>query len=190
MIALVGIILLNEYLLCYHGTIKRDGEYINENGIQLGEGRFNTDFGQGFYITNHLKQAESWAKVRHKQFQKRLSEKDNQPVVVCFLLDIKQLSKLSGMQFKEANLAWSDFIIECRSAGEQNQLAHSFDYVFGALADGKIMALLKRFTDGMIDNKEFLTGIFPYTSQSSQLSLHTEKAIKCLNILEVREIEL
>lgn len=188
--ALVGIMLLKEYLLCYHGTIKRDGEYIEENGIQLKEGRFNTDFGKGFYVTNNLKQAESWAKVRHKQFQKRLTDKESKPVVICFLLDVKKLSKLEGKQFEKASLAWSDFIIECRHAGEQNQLAHPFDYVVGALADGKIIALLRRFTDGMINNKEFLEGISPYTSQSSQLSMHTEKAIECLNILEVKEIEL
>ena len=186
----VGILLLKDYLLCYHGTVKRDGKYIEENGVNLEEGRFNTDFGKGFYVTNNLKQAESWAKVRHKQFLKRLSTTDNRPVVVCFLLDIKKLLKLSGKQFEEVNLEWSDFIIECRYAGEKNYLAHEFDYVVGALADGKVIALLNRYIDGIVSNKEFFKGIYPYTNQSTQLSLHTIKAIECLNILEVKELEL
>lgn len=50
--------LLKDYLFCFHGTIKRHGEYIKNNGIDLDKSRFATDFGKGFYVTNNQKQAE------------------------------------------------------------------------------------------------------------------------------------
>lgn len=99
------------------------------------------------------------------------------------------MSKLSGKQFEEVDLKWSNFIIDCRHFGEQNQLAHKFDYVEGALADGKVIALLKRYLNGRISNIDFFKGIYPYTNQSTQLSLHTINALECLNILEVKELE-
>ncbi|MEK4949271.1 DUF3990 domain-containing protein [Bacillus sp. FSL W8-1127] len=58
--------MLKDYLFCFHGTIKRYGEYIENNGIDLDKSRFATDFGKGFYVTNNQKQAEKWAKIKHQ----------------------------------------------------------------------------------------------------------------------------
>ena len=51
--------MLKDYIFCYHGTIKRDGEYIKVKGIDLEKSRFVTDFAKGFYVTNNVNQAEN-----------------------------------------------------------------------------------------------------------------------------------
>lgn len=76
--------ILDDYTICYHGTIKRDGEYIREQGIDLNKSRYATDFGKGFYVTNNLKQAEQWARIKHLDYKNTLSAEDSKPVVMYF----------------------------------------------------------------------------------------------------------
>lgn len=181
--------LLKDYLVCFHGTIKRHGEYIKNNGIDLDKSRFATDFGKGFYVTNNQKQAEKWAKIKHQDNNNIFSDEENKPVVVYFTININELSSLKGCYFNEVNLDWSNFILECRKEGMNNRIYHHHDYVLGPLADGKMMALLRRAIDGRINNEEFLEGIMPISSSSTQLSFHSERALKCIKCLGVKEIE-
>ncbi|WP_161946578.1 DUF3990 domain-containing protein [Ureibacillus xyleni] len=181
--------MLNDYLFCYHGTIKRYGEYIESNGINLDKSRFATDFGKGFYVTNNKYQAEKWAKIKYQDNIDKFSSEDIKPVVVYFALDINKITGLSGCIFEEPNLDWGNFILDCRKEGMRDGIFHSYDFVLGHLADGKIVALLRRAISGRIDSNEFLVGISPLSSTNTQLSLHTEKSLECIKCLGVKEIE-
>lgn len=182
--------ILDDYTICYHGTIKRDGEYIREQGIDLNKSRYATDFGKGFYVTNNLKQAEKWAQIKHLDYKDSLSTDDSKPVVMYFLLNAKLLNNLNGIHFKEADNNWGEFILESRVKGMSKQISHTYDYVKGPLADGKLMPLLKRYISGKINKTAFIKGIMPKSVTHQQMSLHSNRAIQCLDFMEVKEIEL
>ena len=182
--------ILEDYTICYHGTIRRDSEYIKEKGIDLEKSRFATDFGKGFYLTNNLKQAETWAKIKHLDFAEALSKEDTTPVVIYFLLDAKKIKKLSGIHFLNPDQQWGQFVLDCRVTGMKKKVFHEYDYVKGPLADGKVMPLLRRFINGTIDKTSFIKGIMPKSEIHQQMSLHTQDAINCLRMMEVKEIEL
>lgn len=92
------------------------------------------------------------------------------------------------MEFSAANLSWGQFVLDCRLAGMGEQHFHQFDYVFGPLADGKLIPLLKRFKSGTIDNNTFIEGIVPISKVHHQLALNSSEACNCLELLEVKEI--
>lgn len=181
--------MLKDYLFCYHGTIKRYGEYIENNGIELGKSRFSTDFGKGFYVTNNQKQAEKWAKIKSQDHIDIFPSKETEPVVVYFVLDINKITSLNGCIFEDPNLDWGNFIFECRKYGMSGSMYHNYDFVLGHLADGKIVALLRRAISGRINNKDFLDGISPISTTSTQLSFHSKKSLECIKCLGVKEIE-
>lgn len=182
--------MLKDYIFCYHGTIKRYGEYIKVNGIEISKSRSGTDFGKGFYITNNQIQAEKWAVKKHLDNIDKFNLDDIKPVVVYLALDIQKITNLNGCIFEKPNLDWSNFILESRKIGMQNEMYHTFDFVLGPLADGKVVPLLRRAISGKISSKDFLEGIRPVSSKSTQLSLHTEKTLGYINCLGVKEIEL
>ncbi|MCR2823786.1 DUF3990 domain-containing protein [Lederbergia panacisoli] len=182
--------MLKDYINCYHGTIKVHSEYITLNGITFNKSRYATDFGKGFYLTNNESQAIDWAKRKSKHHFGNGSTDDATPVIIHFNIDITKLGKLKHCFFEEPNLDWSNFILECRKKGLEVGLYHDFHFVLGSLADGKIMPLVRRAIGGRINNMEFLDGIRPTSSANTQLSLHTDAALKCITLMEVREIEV
>lgn len=181
---------MESYVFCYHGTTKRDGLAIQQN-IDLSKARYRTDFGKGFYVTDNLKQAEQWAIGQTKAAKvARLDEIGNEPVVVYFQLDIKKLKSLSAKQFVQPNQEWAEFIFNCREKGLKKELYHDYDYTVGPLADGRTNILVQEMSEGLISLSEFLEGIKPYHYKNSQLALHTQKAINCLTVVGVKEIEM
>lgn len=70
------------------------------------------------------------------------------------------------------------------------QISHTYDYVKGPLADCKLMTLLKRYISGRISKAEFIKGVMPKSVTHQQMSLHSNRAINCLDFMEVKEIEL
>lgn len=181
---------MESYLFCYHGTIERDGEAIKQK-IDLSRARFRTDFGKGFYVTNNLKQAEHWAISRAKdEIVDGVLPVGSKPVVVYFQLNIKELASLTSKQFEQPTKEWAEFIFNCRSLGMNRELFHAYDYTKGPLADGRTNILVRRMLKGIISVDEFLDGIKPLHIKNSQLALHTEAAIQCLEIVGVKEIEM
>lgn len=150
--------------------------------------RYATDFGQGFYVTNNVKQAEEWAIRKSKELKMLEVSNDISPVVIYFLLDYKKLEKLNGKDFSKATTQWGQFVLDCRLSGMNEQRFHEHDYVFGPLADGKLIPLLKRYKSGTIDNNTFIEGIMPLSKVHHQLSLNSIEAYNCLELLEVKEI--
>lgn len=182
--------MLKDYKICYHGTIKKHGEYIEGKGIDLSKGRFATDFGKGFYITSNLSQAEKWARNKCRDNIDNFKLEDIKPVIVYFTLDVNKVSTLDGLIFDEPNLDWANFVLESRKKGRQNELSHEHDFVLGPLADGKLAALLRRVISGKMSIKEFLDDIKPLSPESTQLSLNTEKSLAYIKYWGVKEIEL
>ncbi|WP_342528206.1 DUF3990 domain-containing protein [Chryseomicrobium sp. FSL W7-1435] len=181
---------VKDYSICYHGTIKKDGLLI-QNSIDLTKCRYSTDFGKGFYVTNNYTQARQWAEKRARSAKDEgLNSNDCLPVVIVFELNSNKLDVLLNNSFSYPDIQWADFIYNCRVEGKKNVLFHEYDSVFGPLADGRTNMLVKKLESGNITKEEFLQEVRPYSLKASQMSFHTEDALDCLTLVEVKEIEM
>jgi hypothetical protein len=100
----------NQRVTLYHGTVQASLPAIMA-GIDLSRGRPHTDFGQGFYTTTWLRQAQSMAW--------RLAEsRSSPPVVVRFDADREALASLDCLWFVCGSFTADDFwslVYHCRS---------------------------------------------------------------------------
>lgn len=135
----------------YHGTSAEYAANIRSNGIDLGAGRSNLDFGRGFYTTRDPEQAATWA-ARHY---------GESGTVLHYSVPSSMFDSLSGRVFEEADSDYLDMVYSMRSGGPM----HSYDYVEGPLLGNP---------------GDFLAGKEPITF-GNQVSFHTETAVNQLN---------
>ena len=57
-------------MIVYHGS------YIEIKNPNLNNGRYNLDFGNGFYVTTMQEQAEKWAPRRARMAKGQIEEED------------------------------------------------------------------------------------------------------------------
>lgn len=150
----------------YHGS----NVAIDE--IDLSKGIKDKDFGQGFYLTDILSQAEDMAKRRT-----RIVGSGN-PTVTAFSFDDSLLNsgELSVKVFpNQPNVEWARFIDANRHASETG-FTHSYDIVIGPVADDGVAFQLERFHEQIIDD-ETLARELTYKELNRQYYFGTEKAI-------------
>ena len=163
-------------MLVYHGSYK---EIKNPD---LSYGRFNLDFGKGFYVTTIREQAEKWAPRRAK------SEKKETAVVSVYEFDIKGLNILS---FDEYSEEWLFFVLNNR-AGKSS--AHQYDAVYGAMSDDEIAPTINYFVrlleKGRIEeeDKKFFMRQLSFSKPNNQYCIITQKGLNALNFTESTEI--
>src|SRR5205085_11816557 len=102
----------NQQITLYHGTVEAHVSSLL-TGIHVGQGRARTDFGQGFYTTTWLEQAQ----IRAWQLSIR---QGSRPVVLLFAVDREALATLDCLWFVRGELRVADFwslVHHCRSGG-------------------------------------------------------------------------
>ena len=134
-------------------------------------GRSNTDFGQGFYLSDDLAFAGRWAKAR-----KNLS----------VYLNTYRLA-LDGLRIKRfrRDAAWYDYIYANR-AGRPDTLT-TYDAVIGPIACDTIYDTLGVLTSGLID-KEVALKAYRLVPSYWQIVLKSTKAVSALEWVEARAI--
>jgi len=121
----------NQPIVLYHGTIRRFGESIVRDGVDVARGLPNTDFGRGFYTTTSCLQARAFAD--------RKSASKNAPAAITkFTLDRLTLGTLRGLVFLRGSVDavdyWS-FVAHCRGRRLGALKANSgYDVVYGPVA--------------------------------------------------------
>ncbi len=132
----------NGSLTLYHGTTdtavsalcKPSGALPHNIDISLC--RAHTDFGQGFYLTTFLQQAEGWADKQFRDLRRRRRvELSTRAVVLRFEVDRNQLASLLSLCFvtDRSNPDYWNFIEHCRTE-MGSHLLHgnkNYDVVFG-----------------------------------------------------------
>ena len=164
--------MLESFKVCYHGTTTlQHFKMMESQGIQLDYSATATDYGQGFYVTTNLKQAELWAarkatKERFEHLRKNRSTDPTvvksliQPVALLYALDYKGLSLLKGKKFESPGPEWADFIMSNRLAPiRYTEL--TYDYAVGPVADGDVYRTMLAFKNGSIMKEEFYELIQP-----------------------------
>ncbi len=89
----------DEFVSFYHGTSAGYADAIREQGIDLSRGRFDADFGRGFYTSSSREVAESAGRRLY----------GDAVDVVEFRVPRAEFSRLSGLAFDAPSSAWADF---------------------------------------------------------------------------------
>ena len=159
-------------MLVYHGS------YIEIKDPSVNFGRFNLDFGKGFYVTTLQKQAEKWSERRTRATNKKA------PIISTFEFNIEGLNILSFDGYTEE---WLYFVLNNRAG---IALPHQYDAIYGGMADDEIaptvnyyVRLLKK---GRIeeDDKQFFLRQLRYSKPNNQYCIATNKGINALKFKE------
>ena len=149
----------------YHGTT---AEFIVPD---LSKGRKNTDFGNGFYLTDKEAMAKDWKKGR-----------DNNHVNVYELtLANIETCKLQIKRFESANIEWAKFVYNNRKGKNKSS---RYDLIIGPLADNGLEDWFTKLDKGEVDWEELAKGIEFNRFKSFQFCFVKPNAIKLLEYAE------
>jgi len=154
-------------MIVYHGS------YTLISHIDLSKCEKHKDFGQGFYVTKYLKQAEEWA-------EKIGLKHSTQGIVTEFEFFESAFTswKYRVLRFDDYSQDWLDFIVLNRNPRNENQ-AHDYDIVEGPVADDKIQRRLEKFLKGKISRDVFLNEL-RYHEPTHQICFCTQRALLML----------
>jgi len=163
-------------MLVYHGSI------IEIQNPDINYGRFNLDFGKGFYVTTLQVQAEKWA-------GRRAVMSNEKPIVNIYEFDIYNLDILSFEGYTEE---WLDFVVKNRTGVLKR---YQYDVVYGNIADDDVatvvndyIRLLKR---GRISSagKQFYLEQLQYSKPNNQYCITSQKGIEKLKYIKSYIVE-
>jgi hypothetical protein len=158
---------LQDGLSLYHGTNERFAI------IDLSKSRNKRDFGRGFYTTTIKTQAADWARslVARRDYGK--------PYVMEFTLQLSDsLNCLRVLNFDSLSREWLEFVKNNRMLGG---CIHDYDIVLGPVANDNTMPTIIRYINGEYTAAEAIERL-RYMDVSDQVSFHTEKALRCLEL--------
>lgn len=112
---------------------------------EIAKGKPYKDFGQGFYLSADLKQAQEMASQRASQFL------DAQPVVSTYEFDESAMTdgSLKVKRFETYTEEWAEFVLRNRDR-KTPQPYHDYDIVYGPIADDSIVRQLRKYELGDI----------------------------------------
>lgn len=145
----------------YHGGVEK----IESPLAKIG--RKNLDFGQGFYITRRLQQAQEWADRTARQ---RLSS----PVINVYELDIDAIKAgFRYLVFENYDAEWLHFIVACRSGYDA---ANEYDYIEGGVANDRVVDTVEGYMNGTIDEEHALAELSKH-QPNNQICLLSQQVI-------------
>ena len=152
-------------LRLYHGT------NYDFSTVDLSNAKDKRDFGKGFYLTTLQNQAKDWADTLFARFG------GDGIFVYEFEFEVKK--ELNIKQFKGISEDWLNFIRDNRIGGG---IQHSFDIVWGAVANDRTNRTLALFVEGIYSTKEAIRKLRS-NKLNDQISIHTPKALSCLKLI-------
>lgn len=155
-------------MILYHGSL--------EQVIcpEIREPNRTLDYGSGFYTTTSFKQAEDW--VRRKMKEKET----NTGYVNVFDFDEEVQKRVNCLIFDAPTEEWVDFVMQNRT---QKGFSHSYDIVFGPVANDRVYAAFALYEGGLLSKQELIAALKTYKLVDQYL-FHTEIALKYLTFKE------
>lgn len=157
----------------YHGSNTSFEE------IDLKRGRRGKDFGQGFYLSTDLHQAQMMAERTVDR------EECGLPTISVYDFDeslITDPSELKIKVFEGYTTDWALFIMMNRRNKTTIQ-AHDYDIVYGPIADDKVGLQISRYQLKYIPLEELIRQL-SFIRPTFQYFFGTERAIRLLNKVE------
>ena len=152
----------------YHGSI----EIVSKPEIR--KPSHTLDYGSGFYTTTSYKQAEDWVRRRMSEWK-----------VVCGHVNTYEFNREAALQnlnclvFEAPTTEWVDFVMNNRT---QKGFSHSYDIVYGPVANDRVYAAFALFEGGVLDKESLITELKTYKLVDQYL-FHTEKALQTLSFI-------
>lgn len=127
------------------------------------------DFGEGFYTTPSLEQAQSWA--RRVSLRKNSKEK----IISVYDCDISGAEKeLKIIRFDSPNHEWLRFVTSCRTGKKTD---YEYDMVIGPVANDNVYATVQLYETGLLSEAETIIRL-KVEKIRSQILFHTEKSLR------------
>ena len=126
------------------------------------------DFGEGFYTTSSLEQAQRWAKrVRDRN-------KSKEQIVSIYEFDIVKAEKeVKIIKFTSPDSEWLRFVSACRSG---KKIDFEYDIVMGPVANDNVYATIQLFETGLLSEAETIIRL-KVEKIFDQILFHDEKAL-------------
>ena len=163
----------NKYMILYHGSI----EIVENPEIRIPSR--SLDYGDGFYTTTSLKQAEDWVK-------RKLNSNNPIGYVNIYEFDNNLTKSLKTLLFESPTEEWVDFVMNNRTNKDFN---HDFDIVYGPVANDKVYAAFALYEGGIIDKQNLISELKAYKLVNQYL-FHTDKALKAIKFIEAKQVTL
>ena len=149
-------------MFLYHGS----NMVVSNPQILVSDRRL--DFGEGFYLTSSLEQAERWAQLTTER------RGVGQPTLNVYTFDESALSTLKVLRFAKANKKWLDYVV----ANRENRLGvQKWDLVIGPVANDSTMPVIRLFLAKVYTAAETLRRLLPQ-------NLHDQYTFKTSTALE------
>ena len=131
-------------MVLYHGS------NISIDKIDLTRCNKYKDFGQAFYLTTDLEQAMEVAKARAEFF-------GGEPVINTYEFDETILTDgtLMFQSFPSYTEEWTAFVFDHRDETKVPPHKHSFDVVYGPIANDRVGLQVRNYRQGYISLEEF-----------------------------------
>ena len=137
------------------------------------------DFGQAFYLTTNKEQALDVALARVDIF-------GGEPVINTYKFNERLLEDgtLSFKSFDGYTEEWADFVYQHRDETNVPPYMHTFDVVYGPIANDRVGLQIRNYRLGNIDKKEFLRRLKYMKGITFQYAFCTTQAIEKLQPYE------
>lgn len=152
-------------MIVYHGT------NVLFDKVDLKHSKDKRDFGKGFYTTTLEEYATNWAENMYIRYG------GDGKIVMKFRLTLSE--DLYIRRFPEMNREWLTMIKNNRMFGDTQ---HGYDIVIGPVADDNTIRTVALYVAG-IYNEEMAIQLLKSYVAHDQVSLHTERALQCLEFL-------
>ncbi len=147
--------------IIYHGS------YCKIEQPKIIEGKYQKDFGTGFYCTILEEQAKKWAK------------KYSTPIINKY--EYNENPNLKIKNFTLMTEEWLNFIINCKLGNK-----HEYDVIVGAMADDQIYNYITDLISGVISREAFWE-LAKFRYPTHQIALCTEQALKTIKFIGIDE---
>jgi hypothetical protein len=128
------------------------------------------DFGQGFYTTTNIEQAESFA----KKVQDRNGSTETH--ISIYTLNTDMLKEQTYLFFDRPDKKWLDFVSANRNGTYNGNI---FDVIYGPVANDTVFKTFIAYQNGRLNEKETLKRL-KVRRLYNQLIFTNDEALKCL----------
>lgn len=157
----------------YHGSIEKVEK------PELRKPNRTLDYGNGFYATTSLQQAEDWVRRRMKEYEV------DKGFINVFEFDDGALQRPNCLIFRDPTEEWVDFVMKNRT---QKNFTHTYDIVYGPVANDRVYAAFALYEGGLLSKQNLIADLKTYKLVDQYL-FHTEAALQTLTFKEVKEVK-
>ena len=159
----------------YHGS------YIVVDKPLVGIGRKNLDFGEGFYVTSLLSQANVWARNKARYYMQ------DEGIVSQYSFDLESaVSTFRFHKFEHYDREWLNFIVNNRQGGDDWRM---WDIIEGGVANDRVIDTVENFMAGLIDEETAL-GLLALHQPNHQICILKQEVVdKYLHFIDSNQVK-